>query len=87
MQEIVTKNTGYKSYVHYTCSEQAYQGRLIRLLADTQGKPLGTKYGVGIDEEAGLLVTNVGTVQEKGEVCSILYNIYMYIMSPNSSES
>ena len=83
-----------KDAADYHCSEQGRQARLIRLLSDTRKMANGTDYGIGIDEGTGILITDVGTAQERGEVCIILlgegldfliafriqlYCLYMYL--------
>lgn len=55
-------------------SERGRHGRLIRLLADTKNIENGTPYGIGIDEETALLITDVGTERETGQVSKLYWD-------------
>ena len=39
-------------------SQRGREGRLIRLLSDTNGRDLGTDFGLGVDENTALVVTS-----------------------------
>ncbi|XP_063397536.1 cyanophycinase-like isoform X1 [Mytilus trossulus] len=49
-------------------SDRGREGRLIRLLSDTHHLHHGTDWGFGIDEDTAMVITNVGTENEKAEV-------------------
>ena len=54
---------------HYIFFRQrGREGRLLRLIADTQHLDLGTSYGIGIDEDTALIITDGGGVEAKAEV-------------------
>jgi len=52
-------------------SERGREGRLVRLIADTRSSPRGVQYGIGIDEDTALVITDADTAQAVGEVIGI----------------
>ncbi len=70
MLEVASLMSQYVSPTRYLLyvSERGREGRLARLVLDTSNRPNGTPYGLGIDEDTALVVTNVGQQSETGEV-------------------
>ncbi|XP_071090907.1 cyanophycinase-like [Haliotis cracherodii] len=59
----------YDGYILDTFrSSHGREGRLIRLLSDTQHLPHGVLYGIGVDPNTALVVTEARTSNEIGEV-------------------
>jgi len=44
---------------------------LIRLIADTRSRLRGVQYGIGIDEDTALVVTNSDTPATSGQVIGV----------------
>jgi cyanophycinase-like exopeptidase len=44
---------------HYFFRQRGREGRLLRLIADTLHLDLGTSYGIGIDEDTALIISQV----------------------------
>ena len=63
----------HKTHFLFCFRERGREGRLIRMIADTRNQVNGVKVGLGVDEDTALVVTDVGTNLEKGEVCSLEY--------------
>ncbi|XP_064611801.1 cyanophycinase-like [Liolophura sinensis] len=57
---------GYVLDTHF--SERGREGRLLRLLSDTQYEQYGTALGFGVDESTALVITHAGTAAAKAKV-------------------
>ena len=51
---------------HYIFRQRGREGRLLRLIADTLHLDLGTSYGIGIDEDTALIITETVSVLSNG---------------------
>ena len=49
-------------------SERGREGRLVRLLADTQDRGNGARRGIGIDEGTAFFMDNIDEPNARGEV-------------------
>ncbi|KAJ8311278.1 hypothetical protein KUTeg_011173 [Tegillarca granosa] len=49
-------------------SQRGREGRMIALLAETVDKPLGSPFGIGIDENTALVITHAGTDIINGKI-------------------
>ena len=62
------------------CSEYGREGRLFRIMYDTKDETLGTTFGINVDEDHALVVTDLYTSNPKGTVRIIYIPFIQYYM-------
>ena len=68
-------------YCSFVFSERGREGRLARLMWDTQDSGTGSLYGFGLDEYTALAITNAGTPDASGEVSTHYYSGFETLMN------
>ncbi len=53
------------------CSSHGREGRIIRIMYDTQNLPLGVTKGISVDDEQALLIYDIYGPKPTGIVCII----------------
>lgn len=52
-------------------SERGREGRLVRLIWDTKDKKQGVQFGIGVDEDTAIVITDADTTMAVGQVIGI----------------